>query len=134
VVRGAIVLAPEGGEVTAAGARLLTEFGVELAPPVSRRIFCRPCLDWSERRYHVAGHVGAEICRCCLERGWLERRRDTRTLRLTPAGAIGLSEAFGVADAAGAGSPARAEIIASSGPGPAPGAPAATASPSRIEN
>ena len=62
----------------------------------SRRIFCRPCLDWSERRYHVAGHVGAEICRRCLERGWVERRRDSRALRLTPAGAIGLAETFGV--------------------------------------
>src|SRR5262252_9296278 len=41
---GAIVLSPEGVEVTAAGARLLAEFGVDLAPPVRRRIFCRPCL------------------------------------------------------------------------------------------
>jgi len=93
---GAIVLAPEGGEVTTAGTRLLTGFGVELAPPVRRRIFCRPCLDWSERRYHVAGHVGAEICRRCLELGWIQRRRDSRALRLTPAGAIGLAETFGV--------------------------------------
>jgi DNA-binding transcriptional ArsR family regulator len=93
---GVIVLSPEGGEVTAAGARLLTEFGVELAPPVRRRIFCRPCLDWSERRYHIAGHVGAEICRRCLELDWVERRRDTRALRLTPAGAVGLAETFGV--------------------------------------
>jgi DNA-binding transcriptional ArsR family regulator len=97
VASGAVVLAPEGGEVTATGARLLTHFGVVLAPPTSKRIFCRPCLDWSERRYHVAGHVGAEICRRCLELGWLQRRRDTRALRLTPAGASGLAETFGVA-------------------------------------
>jgi len=96
VANGAIVLAPEGGEVTAAGARLLTAFRVELAPPVRRRIFCRPCLDWSERRYHMAGHVGAEICRRCLELGWVQRRRDSRALRLTPAGAAGLAETFGV--------------------------------------
>jgi len=96
VASGAVVLAPEGGEVTAAGARLLTGFGIELAPPVRRRIFCRPCLDWSERRYHLAGHVGAEICRRCLELGWVQRRRDTRALRLTPAGAAGLAETFGV--------------------------------------
>jgi DNA-binding transcriptional ArsR family regulator len=96
VASGAAVLSPEGGEVTAAGARLLEEFGAELAPPTRRRIFCRPCLDWSERRYHVAGHVGAEICRRCFELGWLQRRRDTRALRLTPAGAIGLAQTFGV--------------------------------------
>ncbi len=93
---GAVVLSPEGGEVTAAGARLLAAFGVALAAPTSRRIFCRPCLDWSERRYHVAGHVGAEICRRCFELGWVQRRRDSRALRLTPIGAIGLAETFGV--------------------------------------
>jgi hypothetical protein len=42
-----------------------------------RRFFCRPCLDWSERRYHLAGHVGAEICRRCLEIGWFKRERVT---------------------------------------------------------
>ena len=93
---GAVVLSPEGGEVTTAGARLLTGFGVELAPPISRRIFCRPCLDWSERRWHIAGHVGAEICRRCFELDWVARRRDTRALRLTPAGVVGLAETFGV--------------------------------------
>jgi DNA-binding transcriptional ArsR family regulator len=92
---GAIVLTPEGGEVTADGVRLLSAFGVELAP-ASRRIFCRPCLDWSERRYHVAGHVGAEICRRCFELGWIERGRDSRALRVTPAGTIGFAETFGV--------------------------------------
>ncbi len=96
VASGAIVLAPEGGEVTTAGARLLTAFGVALIRPTRRRIFCRPCLDWSERRYHIAGHVGAEICRRCLELGWLQRRRDMRALRLTPAGARGLADTFGV--------------------------------------
>ena len=44
-----------------AGKRFLTGFGSALMPvPGSRRIYCRPCLDWSERRYHIAGHVGAE--------------------------------------------------------------------------
>jgi hypothetical protein len=76
---------------------LLTRFGANLTPdPRSKRIFCRPCLDWSERRYHVAGHVGAEICRCCLEFGWFKRERDTRALSLTPAGQAGLRETFGL--------------------------------------
>jgi DNA-binding transcriptional ArsR family regulator len=96
VAAGAIVLTPEGGEVTPAGARLLGAFGAELEMTATRRIFCRPCLDWSERRYHVAGHVGAEICRRCLELGWIARKRDTRAVRLTPAGAAGLAEAFGL--------------------------------------
>ncbi|HUI94790.1 MAG TPA: helix-turn-helix transcriptional regulator [Xanthobacteraceae bacterium] len=96
VARDALVLTPDGGELLPAGVRLLTAFGADLAPAGSRRIFCRPCLDWSERRYHVAGHVGAEICRRCLALGWLVRQRDTRALRLTPAGAAGLAETFGV--------------------------------------
>ncbi|HEY3223927.1 MAG TPA: transcriptional regulator, partial [Pseudolabrys sp.] len=92
-----IVLNAEGGELTVAGQRFLNSFGSALVPaPGSRRVFCRPCLDWSERRYHIAGHVGAEICRCCLERGWLTRHRGSRAIRLTPAGRRGLREVFGV--------------------------------------
>ena len=95
---GHVVLSDDGGELTDSGARLLARFGTALAPkPKQRRIYCRPCLDWSERRFHIAGHVGAEICRCCLERGWLTRMRDTRALQLTPEGRTGLAETFGVA-------------------------------------
>ena len=102
VARGCVELSDEGGELTPRGVHLLTSFGADLAPkPGSRRMFCRPCLDWSERRYHIAGHVGAEICRCCVERGWLARIRDTRALRLTPTGRAGLSDVFGVDLSAG---------------------------------
>jgi DNA-binding transcriptional ArsR family regulator len=97
VRRKYVVLSDEGGELTVAGKRFLTGFGTALRPASgSRRIFCRPCLDWSERRYHIAGHVGAEICRCCLERGWLICQRGSRVIRLTPAGLHGLREAFGM--------------------------------------
>jgi len=95
VANGHIVLGEDGGEVTGAGARFLAGFGADLTPR-GRRIFCRPCLDWSERRYHVAGLVGAQIWRRCLELGWLTRQRDTRALRLTAAGKAGLLDTFGV--------------------------------------
>ena len=92
-----VVLSEEGGALTPGGRRVLAQFGAELSAKAgSRRIFCRPCLDWSERRYHIAGLVGAEICRCCEQRGWLVRQRGTRALRLTPAGRRGLRESFGV--------------------------------------
>jgi DNA-binding transcriptional ArsR family regulator len=92
-----VVLTEEGGEVTKAGARFFSQFGAELnLPPGSQRIFCRACLDWSERRYHVAGFVGAEIWRRCLELGWLTRRRDTRAVGVTPAGRRGLRATFGI--------------------------------------
>jgi DNA-binding transcriptional ArsR family regulator len=97
VARRYVVLSEEGGEVTAAGARFLAKFGAQLnSKSKGRRIFCRACLDWSERRYHVAGLVGAEIQRRCLELGWLARQRDTRAVQLTPAGRRGLRETFGV--------------------------------------
>lgn len=95
VAKGYVILGEDGAEVTTAGARFLTELGADLTQRSrDRRIFCRPCLDWSERRYHIAGRIGAEICRCCLQRGWFARQRDSRALRLTPAGEVGLRDTF----------------------------------------
>jgi hypothetical protein len=59
-------------------------------------MYCKPCLDWSERRYHIKGMVGARILCRCMELGWFKRERDTRALRLTPAGTAGFREVFGV--------------------------------------
>ena len=95
VANGHIILTEDGGEVTDAGARFLTAFGADLRSR-GKRIFCRPCLDWSERRYHVAGLVGAQIWHRCLDLGWLIRERDSRALRLTAAGKTGLFDTFGV--------------------------------------
>jgi DNA-binding transcriptional ArsR family regulator len=97
VARKFVVLSDEGGEVTKAGARFLSDFGAALnSKAAGKRIFCRACLDWSERRYHVAGWVGSEIWRRCLELGWLTQQRDSRAVRVTPAGQRGLRETFGV--------------------------------------
>ena len=95
VANGSIILGDDGGAVTDSGVRFLTGFGAELSPR-GKRIFCRPCLDWSERRYHVAGLVGAEIWRRCLALGWFARERDSRALRLTASGRSGLLDVFGV--------------------------------------
>src|SRR5262249_3466222 len=97
VAKECVVLDDDGGEVTDAGRRFFCDFGMDLAANArSRRIFCRPCLDWSERRYHVAGLVGAAMCRRCLELGWLARERDTRTVRIQLAGANGVSRSVGL--------------------------------------
>jgi len=93
VAMGHIVLTDEGGEVTASGGRFLAAFGADLRPR-TRRIFCQPCLDWSERRYHLKGLVGAAILQRLLELGWLTHVPGSRALRLTPSGAAGLSEVF----------------------------------------
>ena len=95
--RGHVVLTDEGGEVTAAGERFLMSFGADLAATArSRRLFCQPCLDWSERRYHIKGRVGAAILCRCMELGWFKRMRDSRALKLTPRGEAGLASVFGV--------------------------------------
>lgn len=52
----------------------------------TRRQFARACLDWSERRHHLAGELGARLCARTLELGWFERRRGTRALRVTAIG------------------------------------------------
>jgi hypothetical protein len=93
VAMGHIVLTDEGGEVTASGGHFLSAFGADLTPR-ARRIFCQPCLDWSERRYHLKGLVGARILDRLLTLEWLKRVSDSRALQLTSSGRAGLSEIF----------------------------------------
>jgi DNA-binding transcriptional ArsR family regulator len=93
VAMGHIALTDEGGEVTPSGERFLSNFGADLTPR-TRRIFCQPCLDWSERRYHLKGLVGARILDRLLELGWLKTVPGGRALQLTPTGRAGLSEVF----------------------------------------
>ena len=93
VAMGHIVLTDEGGEVTASGERFLSAFGVDLRSR-TRRIFCQPCLDWSERRYHLKGLVGVRILDRLLELGWLKCVSGSRALQLTSSGRAGLSETF----------------------------------------
>src|ERR1700739_2328563 len=88
VAMGHIVLTDEGGEVTSSGGRFLSAFGADLRPR-TRRIFCQPCLDWSERRYHLKGLVGARILDRLLEIGWLKRVSDSRALQLNASGRAG---------------------------------------------
>jgi hypothetical protein len=99
--RGAILLGDDGGEVTAEGTALFAHLGVDLKPsPPGRRPFCRPCLDWSERRPHLAGVVGKALLGHALAQDWVRRRKDGRALDITAAGHRGFAAAFGVAPAA----------------------------------
>jgi len=93
VAMGHISLTDEGGEVTASGVHFLSAFGADLTPR-TRRIYCQPCLDWSERRYHLKGLVGARILDRLLDLGWLKSVPGSRALQLTPSGRAGLSETF----------------------------------------
>ena len=93
VAMGHLVLNDEGGEVTSAGGRFLAAFGADLRRS-TRRTFCQPCLDWSERRYHLKGLVGARILDRLLELGWLKSVAGSRALQLTASGMAGLAEVF----------------------------------------
>jgi len=92
--QGHLVLSSDGGEVSESGRALLREFGAE--PAAGRRVFCRPCLDWSERRPHIAGRLGAALAARCFALGWVERLRDTRAVTITPVGREGFASRFAV--------------------------------------
>jgi len=95
-----IVLDDEVADITTAGARFLTDFGVELPTPGStRRHFCRLCLDWTERRPHIAGAVGVAITTRCFDLGWIERMKRGHAVIVTPLGRRGFQRTFGIVDA-----------------------------------
>jgi DNA-binding transcriptional ArsR family regulator len=93
------VLEPGDGAfaITPAGERALAGFGLDVAAiRGARRATARACLDWSERRPHVAGALGAALLDELLRRRWLRRRPDGRALTVTAAGADGFASSFGV--------------------------------------
>jgi DNA-binding transcriptional ArsR family regulator len=98
VARGEVDLSPDGAALTDAGQALFARIGIDIVLPNGRRrngtIFCRPCLDWSERRPHIAGFVGAALYRHCLDRSWLRRVEGSRALTITPPGHIAFERHF----------------------------------------
>jgi DNA-binding transcriptional ArsR family regulator len=72
---------------------VLDGLGIRLdAVEPGRRVLARPCLDWSERRYHVAGALGAAIAARLFELRWIERLPGSRAVRVTRRGAEKLAE------------------------------------------
>jgi len=97
---GLVEFGDDAGLISGEGLRLLRGFGIDIpAAPGdrrSRRPLCRPCLDWSERRPHLAGAVGAAIFSHFLERKYVRRREGTRALDVTPGGREALRRMFGI--------------------------------------
>jgi DNA-binding transcriptional ArsR family regulator len=80
-------LSRSDGTFTAGDSPHWERLGIDLdALRAGRRPLARACLDWTERRDHLAGALGAAVLSVCLERRWLERRSADRALLLTPAG------------------------------------------------
>src|SRR3989442_1490264 len=87
----------EAAEITRAGTRFLTEFGIDLSALSSkRRPFCRLCIDWTERRPHLAGAVGAALTKRCFDPGWTERMKHSSAVIVTASGKHGFRETFGI--------------------------------------
>ncbi len=87
---------PVSFEVTAGGERTLLAFGINVRElRTLRRRFAGECLDWTERRPHLNGALGAALTSRLLELGWIERAQRRRAVRVTPAGRDGLAATFG---------------------------------------
>jgi DNA-binding transcriptional ArsR family regulator len=79
------------------GEQALIGLGVDVAAARrQRRTFARACLDWTERRPHLAGALGAALCQSVLRAGWVRRRRSGRGLSVTALGVDQLAEALGI--------------------------------------
>ena len=92
-----LVIDDEVAEMTTAGRRFLTGFGIELPPPRSTgRRFCRLCLDWTERRPHLAGAVGTALTKRYFDLGWIGRTKRSHAVIVTPLGRRGFRETFGI--------------------------------------
>lgn len=102
VAQDFVELTSDAGVVTETGMAFLSTLGIDTAPLFARRtkqsgrVLCRPCLDWSERRPHLGGLVGAALCSHSLEMGWVKRMSGTRAVQITPKGERILREKFGI--------------------------------------
>ena len=83
------LLSEQGEELylTAAGRSFVKRFGIDIdALESARRTLCRSCLDWSARRSHLAGSLGAELLQHFYRLGWAKRQKGTRVIAFTPQG------------------------------------------------
>ena len=101
VAGGHLDLAPDAGMITTTGIALFERLGIQVRGSSGSndkrpRVLCRPCIDWSERRPHLAGAVGAALCARSLSEGWVRRIEGTRGVAVTPKGAQVYREVLGV--------------------------------------
>ena len=74
-------------EITSEGEKWFSDFGVNIGDAKKqKRIFLKPCLDWSERRYHIAGSVGTLLLNKMLEQDWIRRTANSRVIIITAKG------------------------------------------------
>ncbi|WP_417348981.1 hypothetical protein [Ferrimonas sp.] len=96
VDRGHIEDRGEETVLTTSGAEFFEGLGANLGQGRSRRPLCRSCLDWSERRNHLAGRLGQWVLEDLLERGWASRDLDSRILRFSDPGLVRFRRRYGL--------------------------------------
>lgn len=97
IARGWLQRTADAVAPTPAGARRLAALGVPVAALAqARRPLCRLCLDWSERRHHLAGALGAALLAHFVEQRWARRVAGSRVVKLSPAGEAALRTHFGI--------------------------------------
>lgn len=85
--------------LTKSGERFTTEFGIDLAQlKKSKTVLCRECLDWSERRSHLAGSLGRAYFTRFEELKWAKRTQESRAVKFTKKGIICFNELFATSD------------------------------------
>ncbi len=89
-------LQPDDYSLSAEGQRVLTALGMTLPAQATRRRFACACLDWSERRPHLGGALGAALLQCLKTRDWVRAHPDSRALSLTAAGRAALENRLGL--------------------------------------
>jgi DNA-binding transcriptional ArsR family regulator len=90
-------IAARGAEVrlTRKGESFVADFGIDLAVLAqSRRPLCKSCLDWSQRRSHLAGNLGAALLDRIYDLKWAARARDSRTVAFTRSGEANFARLF----------------------------------------
>jgi hypothetical protein len=81
----------------AGGAAEFGRFGIDVDRLERRtRPLLRPCMDWSERRYHLAGSLGAALTTAFAERRWIATREASRIVTVSEAGQAGLRDWLGI--------------------------------------
>lgn len=94
VTGGHLDVADGGYGLTGSGEEIFAGLGIVPSRTAGRRAALRPCLDWSERRPHLAGHLAAALACRCFETGWVLRHKDSRAVTLTQAGRAALTAAL----------------------------------------
>lgn len=83
--------------ITENGSEFFSEFGLELTElQKQKRYYAKACLDWSERKYHLAGSLGAALLDKMLQLDWLRKTKNSRAIIITSIGVSGLRKTFEV--------------------------------------